>query len=327
MTLIINLPVMPSGKISIEMKTRLSFREKEAVCQQKFSNLKNIYHACTPENHPVIFITEEDFKTAITLLGICLHRYGQLRLLTFELMSNHLHLVIIGEKSDISDMFEEYKALLHKCILNDRSRSQLKDFSLKLHEINDLENLRNVIAYVNRNGSVIDENHSPFSYPWGANRFYFNPEAICRHMTQKRQLRVLECRTITRSRKYDDVGSLFSVDGCLSPVSFCEITKGEEFFRDARQYFFKISRNIESYEQIARIIGENIYYSDSDLFQIACRLSQNEFNCRLPHMLAKDAKIKLAKTLHYEYNAGIKQVQRMLKIDMYTLKAIFGSTL
>mgnify|MGYP003427276392 CR=1 FL=1 len=83
------------------------------------------------------------------------------------------------------------------------------------------------------------------------------------------------------------------------------------------------------FREICKVLPEEsyIYYSDSDLFQIACRLSQNEFNCRLPHMLAKDAKIKLAKTLHYEYNAGIKQVQRMLKIDMYTLKAIFGSTL
>lgn len=308
------------------MNIRLSFHEKEAVCQNKFNEIRNVYHACTPENHPVILTTDQDFKTAMTLLGICIHKYKMLKLLTFELMSNHLHLVIVGNEEDIRDMFEDFKKLLHKCILNDYTCTQLINFKLTLHTVNDLENLRNVIAYVNRNGSVIDENHTPFSYIWGANRFYFNPEAVSRHQMQKRQLRVLECRTISRSRKYDDVGNLFFVDDYLSPISFCYITEGEQLFRDARQYFFKISRNIEGYEQIARLIGENLFYSDSDLFQIACSLSQKGFGCRTPHLLAKEDKIKLAKTLYHEYNAGLKQIQRMLKIDQYTLKAIFGNT-
>ena len=308
------------------MNTGLSFHEKESVCQKKFNDIRNIYHACTPENHPLILTTDQDFKTAMTLLGICVHKHKLLRLLTFALMSNHLHLVVIGYEGDLMDMFEDFKKLLHKCILNDHTCTQLINFNLSLHTVNDLDNLRNVIAYVNRNGSVINENYSPFSYPWGANRFYFNQEAASRHQTQKRQLRVLECRKISRSRKYDDVGNLFFVDDYISPMSFCYIELGEQLFRNARQYFFKISRNIESYEQIARLIGENLFYSDSDLFQIACTLSQKEFSCKTPHLLAREEKIKLAKTLHHEYNAGLKQIQRMLKIDQYTLKAIFGST-
>ena len=72
------------------------------------------------------------------------------------------------------------------------------------------------------------------------------------------------------------------------------------------------------------MIGENLFYTDNDMFQIACIISRKEHNCSSPHLLSRDGKIKLAKILHYDYNATLKQVQRMLKIDVMTLKSLFG---
>lgn len=171
----------------------------------------------------------------------------------------------------------------------------------------------------------MNENHSPYSYPWGANRFYFNPESVARHQSPEKFLRIKECRTITHSRKYDGIGPIPLVDGYASPLHFCDISTGERAFRDARHYFYKISKNIESYEEIARMIGENIFYTDNDIFQLVCSMSLNEYNCRSPHLLPRDGKIKLAKILYYDYNATMKQIQRMLKIDQMTLKSLFGA--
>ena len=65
-------------------------------------------------------------------------------------------------------------------------------------------------------------------------------------------------------------------------------------FRDARHYFTKVSRHIESYDEIAKLIGEQIYYTDDDLFSIACALSLQKFNCRIPSQLSGKEKINLA---------------------------------
>ena len=313
------------GQMTIEMNVRLSYHDKETACLNIFNEMGEVYHGCTPENHPIIIKSNEEFKTACTLLAICRLRYPKIIILTFELMNNHLHIVAAGDQDAILMMFAEYKTLLEKYFFyKEDSGIELNEFKLKLHKITDLENLRNVIAYVNRNGSVVDENHSPYSYLWGANRFYFNTEAAERHNTPQRFLRVKECRALTHSRKYDGIGAVPLVDGYASPLHFCDISTGEKIFRDARHYFYKISKNIESYEEIARMIGENIFYTDNDMFQIACTISRKEHNCSSPHLLSRDGKIKLAKILHYDYNATLKQVQRMLKIDVMTLKSLFG---
>lgn len=49
---------------------------------------------------------------------------------------------------------------------------------MSLKPINDLKALREAIVYVNRNGYVVNPSHTPFSYPWGTGRYYFNDVPI-----------------------------------------------------------------------------------------------------------------------------------------------------
>ena len=121
------------------MNARLSYHDKEAACQNIFNNLNEVYHGCTPENHPIIIKDNDEFRTACTLLAICRHKYPNIVLLAFELMNNHLHLVAAGSQDDILLMFDEYRTLLEKCILNHSSSIKLNEFNLKLHRIHDLE--------------------------------------------------------------------------------------------------------------------------------------------------------------------------------------------
>lgn len=44
-----------------------------------------------------------------------------------------------------------------------------------------------------------------------------------------------------------------------------------------------------------------------------------------PGLLPKDAKIEIAKTLHYDYNADNKKIARMLKLDIHILNGMFTS--
>lgn len=50
----------------------------------------------------------------------------------------------------------------------------MKSFRMSLKSVCDLRTLRNTIVYVNRNGYVVNPAYTPFSYPWGTGRYYFN---------------------------------------------------------------------------------------------------------------------------------------------------------
>ena len=308
------------------MDNRANYYDIEKLCQHYFEKIGTAYHLCTPENHPIIFRNPDDFKKGMSMIGIVAKAHKKVLLMTFELMSNHLHMIIIGKPEDIEEFFRCLKRLLEKNLYSDGNTLDLGGLNMQLHEITTLESLRNAIAYANRNGSVVDRHVSPYTYPWGANKYFFNTEAKCRFEERKRKITVREKRRMTRSHKYDCMEELHMVDGYVCPLSFCCVTDAENLFRDARHYFTKVSRHIESYDEIAKMIGEQIYYTDDDLFSIVCSWAAKKFGCNIPSQLQKDEKIEMAKLLRREYNADIRKIGRLLKMDMAVLTALFGKS-
>ena len=307
------------------MNNRANYYDIEKLCQHYFDKIGTAYHLCTPENHPIIFRNSEDFKRGMSIMGIIAKAHRKVQILTFELMNNHLHVIIIGSPEDIEEFFRCLKSTLEKNLYTDGTRLDLKGLTMQLYETTSLENLRNVIAYTNRNGSVVDRHVSPYTYPWGANKYFFNTEAKCRFEERKRKITVREKRLLTKSHKYDSVKDLYMVDGYVCPLSFCDVTYAENLFRDTRHYFTKVSRHIESYDEIAKMIGEQIYYTDDDLYSILCSWAAKKYDCKVPSQLQKDQKLEMARMLRWEYNADIKKIGRLLKMDIAVLAALFGN--
>lgn len=295
----------------------------EQICQHEFEMLGPVYHACSSENHPVIFVTEEDYRTGMTILGMCAILQKGIRIIAFELMSNHIHLVVCGSEEDILGFFRMFKRLLARHMAHDGRADSVKRLEMNLFRIESLENLRNVIAYVHRNGFIVNKDMTPHSYPWGTNRFYFNPDSRLRYSEVRKGMGAVERRAVSHSRLFDDEKGLFMTDDYVSPLCFCAINEGESMFRNARHYYSKVSRHIESYDDIARSIGEDILYTDEDLYSAMIAIIRDDYGTSNPSLLAADAKFKVAKTLRYNYNATRKQIQRMLKVGDNVLNALF----
>lgn len=130
-------------------------------------------------------------------------------------------------------------------------------------------------------------------------------------------------REFLRSRKAYYRTDLKTLDGYVSPMSFCRIDIAERLFVSPRDYFHRISHNIESSKEIASEIGERLYYDDSDLYLAVINLCRTKYKKDSIALLGREEKIELAKVIKYEYNASNKQICRMLKIDMMTLEALF----
>lgn len=299
-----------------------SYYEKEALCEAKFHELGECHHLWTPENHEIIFTSQNDFKAGMNLFGISARLFADITVLTFELMSNHIHVAASGREPRLNQLFGTFKELILKWLKNEGRAMSLEKFLPKTRYLTTLEDVRNVIVYDNRNGFIVRQEHTPFTYPWGANRYYFSPDSCRLAEQESKPFSLRERRLVSHSRIADGAEGLLLFDGYTSPLSFCDIHAGESLFRDAAHYFNKLSKSIESHAQIAKEIGESVWYTDDELYSIVRKLCKDNYGAVSPASIAVNDRISLAKTLHYEFNAGAKQLQRMLKLDSSVLNAL-----
>lgn len=296
-----------------------SFREKESICVLEFNRLGDCYHLWTPENFDIIFNCDDDFKDGMGIIAVAAALFPDIRIITFELMSNHLHIAAAGREERLRALAEWLKKILMRFACCKGRTPDWKRFDVKMRKMTSIEDFRNVIVYDNKNGYVVSPAHTPFSYPWGANRYYFNPDAWELAQLKAKPMTVNEIRRLTHSRVADKVKGLLCLDGYALPVSFCDIKAGERLFRDASHYFSKLSRSIETSREIAREIGESIFYNDSELYASICALCRKQYGEAVPSRITAQQKIEMARTMRFEYNASAKQIQRVLKLDTSTL--------
>lgn len=303
----------------------LSFHDAESQCKLVFRENGPFFHLCTPgEQTEILFEDEEDFRFAMNLAAFCTWQTPGITVLTFEIMNNHLHAVLSGEKERLLAWFDLFKRRLRRYFMDKGLVKDLSGFNASLFPVDDLETLRNTLAYVNRNGYLVDARHTPFSYPWGANRFFFHPDISHFQATRYGNLTFREKRRLFRSHVIDYPDDHLIMDGYILPTSFCDLPLAESMFQNARNYFFLLSRNVEAYRSIANQLGDLLFYTDDELFLVVRQLCKDTYGISRPSALPKEAKWDIARKMHLDYRAGNKQIQRMLRIEEREITALFG---
>ena len=304
-----------------------SFIEKESRCKKIFERALRyfgpFYHLHSPEKHPVIFRDPGDYAYAMTAVAMCVADCPGIRIITFELMSNHVHFVICGRKEDVLAFFELFKKRLRKYFEMRRMAVDLSRFVGDTVDIFTLDSLRNQIGYTNRNHYVVDDAYTPYSYPFSAGNCYFLPVNQKRADCYFKDLSVREKRSMLHSHQIDYPASYAIIDGYFSPASYCMIRFGENVFRDARHYFFKISRDIEGYKEIAEVLGESIFYTDDELNAVIYKICNKSYNGERATLLPQSDKIDLARKLHFDYNADNAKIARLIKLPISIVDALF----
>lgn len=249
--------------------------------------------------------------------------FPQVRIITFELMSNHVHFVLWGQESDCVNFFGTLRKLFKDYFKRNRPEVHLDTFSAKPIAIPDLEALRTQIAYTNRNNFVVDPNQTPFSYPYGANSFFFSPVAKRFHDCTFSNLTIRQKRKMFHRHDVTLPGDYKVIENYISPDSFCWISTGEKMFRDARHYFHKLAKNVESYKEMADLLGDTIYYTDDELISIIYGICTKQYGGQKPTLLERKEKIELARKLHFDYNADNAKISRLINLPKEVIKELF----
>lgn len=105
-------------------------------------------------------------------------------------------------------------------------------------------------------------------------------------------------------------------------MCFCDISEGESMFSSQRQYMYLLTRNTESSRDIAREIGETIALSDYELYSVVAKMSKEMFG-ESSGILSPEQRMGIAKKIRYDYNAGNKQICRILKLSPSVVNMMF----
>lgn len=304
----------------------LTFNEQERICERVFEMSGPFWHLYTDGRKMEDFLCDEDdFKRALTALAVSAKLFDKIRIITFELMGNHIHLILSGEMEDCIEFFRIFKLRLRKIL---RSKGRLVDwgpFNCDVLPIESLAALRNEIVYVNRNGFVANPRYTPFSYPWGGGCAYFLPSFHMLPSLSIKDIGFNRSRELTHFRDVKMIEALEFVGDISYIPSFCRIDIGESMFRDARSYFHSLTRNVEAFCQIAERLKDMVFLTDDEMYAAAVKYAELTFSNRQLNALSPEQKIRMAKELHFKYNASNQQIRRLLKIDIDILTELFPS--
>ena len=301
----------------------MKFAEKERECERLFDANGPFWHVYTDGNVMAdVFCDKDDFKEGMIVLAVCAMLFGKAEVVTFELMNNHLHLIMRGMKEDCMLFFDMFKRRLVRCFRRKGRALDWGKFEAQILRIETLKDLRNEIIYVNRNAYVASRDYTPFSYLWGGGWAYFNPVIEMLPVISAHELGYTKVRELTHFRDAKAIADLTFV--CEVPFipSFCRTDIGQSMFQDARSYFHALTRNAEAYSQIASRLQDSVFLTDDEMFVVAARCAADDFATKL-RVLTPAQKIQLARKLHYDYNASNNQLRRVLNLDNATLNELF----
>lgn len=298
-----------------------TYKETEGFCQRTFENNGPFWHLYTSgKDTPALFVNKEDFTLAMNLICQAAISVRKAGLVAFEIMGNHIHLILCGEESDAMELFFFFRKRLKRC--GKTMGGHVSESTLKgsIKPIDSLSFLRNNIVYIHRNGFVTDRKYTPFSYPWGTGRYYFHDfpaERACGSVFTD------ECRRMFRGRAPKLPATYKIIDGYVAPPSYCALALGMSMFRDAHQYFAMLSKNVEAYSELAVELDDGEFLSDTELHMQTCRIVRGKYGVGSLRELSKAQKLELAKMLHYDYRSSNGQIRRILNITQYEIDTMF----
>ena len=309
--------------IYLFMKAETYF-DKEQDAEYLFRKGGPYWHMYTPGTYTeTIFIETEDFIFCMNLIAQAAIRFPDVEIYTFEIMNNHLHLIVSGKENACRHMFDMIKEKLNRYLRNKGRQLNLSRFKCSLTLITDLKMLRNEIVYVNRNGYVARHDCTPYTYPWGAGAAIFNTITKLIPTTRYSELTVRQKRDICKSKDIDLPENLMVYGGVILPSSYCALHKTEKLFRDPHHYFNMLSKNWEAYSETAKRLGETIIITDEEMYGAMSAISAKEFGNKHPRLLSPENKLELARRMKTEYNAAPKQIRNILKLDQTVIEELF----
>lgn len=255
------------------------------------------------------FKDDEDFKTAMNYVAVVYAITGA-RVLSFILMSNHVHFLLYCFRPDAKLFIDTFKKLYGAYF---SKRYGISDYfrrvNVDIREISDEdEGVERAIAYVQMNCVAANICPSPFFYKWGTGDCFFNDNLASgspiRNLSRRAQIKM------TRSKvKLPDSFS-YSEEGYILPSSYISTEQVEAIYRTPKRYNYFLNSSSKAKKVLEKDALPS--FTDQSIHASALDLCKSLFRSGSWDMLRTEQKAEMLKQLRYRFSADIPQLCRVL---------------
>ena len=258
------------------------------------------------------FRDEEDFKMGMNLVAV-LAVALDVDVLSFILMSNHVHFVLCCSEAKAHQFIKEFKKR-HSQYMN--KKYGVKELLRRVHvQIDPVsgadESLEWVIAYTNMNSVAAGICLAPTGYPWGTGDTFFKakPAKGRRIGTYSDRARVALLHSTQPMPPHLLVGD----DGYILPDSYVDVEKVQNLYHTPkRMNYFLVNSSKAKRRLDAKDNAPN--FRDQVILPAIGDLSQSLFQKSSLEALTQDELAELLKQLRYRFSSHANQLARVTGI-------------
>ncbi len=259
------------------------------------------------------FRSEEDFKVGMNYVAIQAAANPKVTVLAFVLMSNHVHLVMMGHIEDVLAFVNQFKTRYSKYIQRRYGIKELlrrNKIHLKAVDPYEFDSLQRVIAYVQMNPVAANICSHPVQYPWGTGNAFFNetvPVAKRLGDYSKSALgRVLhsECDLLPQDWR-------ITADGYILPQCYVDVASVERCFRSPKRMNFYYSSSSKARKRIESSDSNLPSFRDQIILAAVPDLCRTLFQKDGFEQLVIAERSELLRQLRFRFSADVGQMARV----------------
>ena len=257
------------------------------------------------------FRDEEDFKVGMNFVAIQAHA-SRVVVLSFTLMSNHVHFVLKADsKKDAEGFIEGFK---HRYSLYLRRKYGVKEFlrgnGVRIDPISWYdEDPEKAIAYVEMNCVAANICSHPSQYPWGTGGVFFNSRKLAGRplgsFSKRARKRLLHTDVESLPENW-----LVGADGYILPQSYVDVAAVEACFKTPQRMNWFLSNSSKAKKRLDA--DDNLpAFRDQVILAAIPDLCRSLFGKPDFSRLSREEQVEFVRQLHFRFSAHVNQIARV----------------
>lgn len=278
---------------------------------------KGYYHLCTDGwKDGLLFHDEGEYVNAVNSISLLDLKYP-VKVHFYEVMRNHLHLIMSGWGTHCVDSFDYLKKRIGSRLRKDGRPPLPPDYDFRLIPIENEEHMRDNLVYVAMNASK-KMDILPGGYLWGSAFMVYSDlprlfESILAGDLSGRELeKMFGTHLEIPSDRLIHPGL-----GMVLPQSFVDPGVFYRMFPKSKEYLIRLVKDYEAYTRIARQVGEEVDYILEEALDIV-KLELDKLNLSLDKMSVDD-RCRLAVQLYQKYQLKADMLSSVLLVPEHII--------
>ena len=258
----------------------------------------------------------DDFRVGMNFVAIEAACCPQVSILTFILMSNHVHFVLKGTREEVKQFINQFKHRYSIFVGKKWGASEfLRRNGVDIKEIPyDNEAVERAIAYVEMNCVAANICMHPVQYPWGSGGIFFCPEKpvvakTLRELKTRERERLLHSNCTTLPK-----GWRIGAEGYILQQEYIDIEAVEKLFRTAQRMNYFLNSSSKARKRLET--EENLpAFSDQTIRTAVPELCRSLFQKEAFGLLTNTEKAEFMRQIRFRFSADVNQIARVCGIS------------